>query len=118
VEWKEDFDMGWTYSTKWNTKNDMLHYLVGTFPNDSCHFVAKEQDYSILWTVSPFKSSKIIVCTLLQPSGNGWGYKMMDEVMGPFFYSCPIEFLELTDSSEYKNDGWRLNVIEFHSQLV
>lgn len=39
-------------------------------------------------------STRFIACYLLQRSAEGWGYKDMDESMGPYYYTCPISYLD------------------------
>ncbi len=109
--------MGWTFSPSWNTKEKLVETLKRDFPAGSKHRLVVEERTNILWSVAPFRGSTIIVCDLLEPSPNGWGYKSMDELMGPYYYSCPLEFLEETDNSSFKNEQWRLNVIQYNSKL-
>ncbi len=109
--------MGWTFSGSWNTREKMVAQLERDLPAGSKHRLVVEKGQSVLWSLCPFKDGKIIVCDLLEPSPNGWGYKGMDETMGPYYYSCPLEFLEETDNSVYKNDEWRLGVIQYNSKL-
>ena len=40
-------------------------------------------------------------------SDNGWGYKDMDESMGPSYYNCPLSYLDLTP---VVNPEWRESV--------
>ena len=41
-------------------------------------------------------SERWITCDLLRHEGDsGWGYKDLDESMGPFSYSCPLTYLEV-----------------------
>src|SRR5579859_3292597 len=32
---------------------------------------------------------------LLQSSKEGWGYKAMEEGMHPYFYACPLKYLDM-----------------------
>ena len=45
---------------------------------------------------------------LLQRSDIGWGYKPMDETMGPNYYDCPVSYLDAADepANDYAKE-WR-----------
>jgi hypothetical protein len=76
---------------------------------------------SVLWTVEEYTQPeggvrRIIGCYLLRASrGFGWGYKAMDESVGPSYYSCPLRFLTAQPVAwnEYSL-GWREKVKAFH----
>lgn len=57
-------------------------------------------------------SNKWIGVYLLQRDGSGdWGYKDMDESMHPYYYNCPVSYLDEAD--EPTTDGareWRAEV--------
>jgi hypothetical protein len=113
--------MGWTYSREWENKEDVVDYLKDCYNDGIVHSETYEEGQHILWTILCIKdnladnSKYLIVCDLISPSQYGWGHKTIDEMMGPFYYSCPIHFLNLTEKSEYKNKGWRKNVVEYHN---
>ena len=44
-------------------------------------------------------------------SDNGWGFKDMDESMGPSYYNCPLSYLDLTPAI---NHEWRESVRLYH----
>lgn len=61
-----------------------------------------------------------IQCDLLQysKSNDGWGYKDMEESMHPFFYSCPLGYLELVPIDQFGGDEeWRKCVQSYHQRL-
>ena len=62
-----------------------------------------------LWTVrettvttpdGQVMTEKWIGLDLLEPSSDGWGWKSMDEAMGPYDWSCPPEFLDMAPCPE------------------
>ena len=61
-----------------------------------------------------------ITCDLLQyRMGDGWGYKDMDESMGPFYYSCPLGYLEMVPIDQYGgNKQWREGVRNYHAHRI
>lgn len=57
-----------------------------------------------------------IGCDLLQYSKthDGWGYKDMEEATHPYYYSCPLGYLDLVP--EIANEEWRQGVREHHAR--
>jgi hypothetical protein len=53
-----------------------------------------------------------IACDLLRyQMGYGWGYKDLDESMHPYYYSCPLGYLEMVPVDQYGgNEQWREGV--------
>ena len=43
----------------------------------------------------------------------GWGYKDMEERVGPCYYSCPLAYLDMVPTA---NEGWRNRVREYHER--
>jgi hypothetical protein len=72
---------------------------------------------NVLWTIVRWtnkktgKVMKVISCHLLQKSENTWGYKSLDEAMGPFYYTCPVSYLKEVPVA---NQEWRDQVLEHH----
>jgi len=61
-----------------------------------------------------------IACDLLQysKSNDGWGYKDMEESMGPYFYSCPLGYLGMVPIEQFGgNEEWRKGVQSYHQRL-
>ncbi|MDA9856609.1 hypothetical protein N9D23_00690 [Rubripirellula sp.] len=59
-----------------------------------------------------------ITCDLIQYRRNsGWGYKDMDESMGPYYYSVPIKYLNMVPIDVYGgNSEWRSEVMRHHEK--
>lgn len=59
-----------------------------------------------------------ITCDLLRYQKDcGWGYKDMDESMHPFYYSCPLTYLDLVPVETYGgNSEWREGVRAHHAR--
>jgi len=60
------------------------------------------------------QSKHFIACHLLARSEYGWGYKDMEESMHPYYYTCPIKYLEMVPVVECKE--WREKVYEYHGK--
>lgn len=63
-------------------------------------------------------SARWIRCDLLARIGGGiWGYKPLDESMHPYYYSCPLSYLELVPLDRYGGcQEWREGVREHHAR--
>ncbi len=59
-----------------------------------------------------------ITCDLLRyQKDSGWGYKDMDESMHPYYYSCPLGYLNLVPIETFGgNAEWRNGVRAHHAQ--
>lgn len=61
------------------------------------------------------ESLVFIRCDLLESSGDGWGYKPLEESMHPYYFSCPLHFLELAPE---QCPEWRAAVRQFHDNAA
>lgn len=59
-----------------------------------------------------------IQCDLLQYQRDfGWGYKDMEESMHPFYYSCPLKYLDMVPLERFGgNAEWREEVKHHHQR--
>jgi hypothetical protein len=114
--------MGWIYSASWPTKSAMIEHCTGPeMMGDKLTTLAKAIRGNALWTVIEYtsdggsypKGHRAILCFLLGSDvkrGGGWGYKDMDESMGPVEVSCPVKFLDMVpDPGGYATE-WRAKV--------
>ena len=47
----------------------------------------------------------------------GWGYKDMEESMHPYFYSCPLGYLEMVPIEQFGgNEEWRVGVRSYQQR--
>ena len=93
--------MGW-YFEYGASRADVIRELMRERTNGTAKGVtlAKFASGNTLWTVEEVTttdgpSHRYIGCYLLQRSSDGWGYKPMDESMGPCQQSCPPKFLDM-----------------------
>lgn len=115
--------MGWTYSASWPTKKAMIDYCTGEALGGpgKVTTIAKAVRGNTLWTVIEYGAdsgrfpagTRAILCFLLGSDlkhSGGWGYKDMDESMGPCDISCPVSFLDMVpDPGGYATE-WRAKV--------
>lgn len=113
--------MGWSFG--WYSKRDIVQYL-----NDQQGSKHYGENYKIItncvrgnchWQVVEHRGGKrFIALNLLQSYDKEWGYKDMDESMGPCEVNCPLSYLELApeteDTGQYAKE-WRKRVREYHA---
>jgi len=62
-----------------------------------------------------------IQCDLLRYSkhDDGWGYKDLEEMCGPYYYSCPKKYLAMVPIEQYGgNASWREQVVLHHQRTA
>ena len=112
--------MGWSSSSEWQSKEEMVAYLVGpSMMGDHLKVVAHTTRNNTLWMVvecvkdtEHYKvGHRAILCILMQSyRGEGWGYKDMDEMMGPCDTSCPLKYFEMVPDPGSYATAWRAKV--------
>jgi hypothetical protein len=135
--------MGWTYCERMSRKELIADIKKGSsrqFRNwrispscwrtETC--LASACVGNNLWTVWEFTSefaesedspitetatTKVIILFLLGKSGGAWGYKDINESMGPLVYSCPLAYLDMVPESRSEfSQGWREKVREYQAK--
>ena len=121
--------MGW-YFTYGAYRRDIIREIVeeSCHPADSTHgeclVLAHCCRGNVLWTVHDLPAGegrqRYIGCFLLQRgTGDGWGYKPMDEGMGPFYYTCPLSYILLAGPTTHHGTlEWRRKVVEHHVEAA
>lgn len=117
--------MGWLFSSEWEERRDLVAHLTHTETSTSegreykWVTLAHSVRGNVLWAV--FQRSvngkvqqPAIACFLLSKQRDyGWGYKDMTEAMHPYYYSCPLSYLELAPETCKE---WREKVREYHAK--
>ncbi|GLU40453.1 hypothetical protein [Pseudomonas sp. NBRC 100443] len=119
--------MGWLFSSR--TRAELIRDL--TRPEDTARASVRVLVHTlrgnVLWSVTeitaktegvhpdlaPGESVRYIRCDLLQRRGGEWGYKAMDESMAPYYYSCPLRYLDL---AKELSPAWREKVRAHHAR--
>ncbi len=130
--------MGWLF-TAGTTRRDQIEERTrawerssddGLLVKTSClaHCYRGGAFSGVLWTVweRTFTSGdqqtqpteRWIGCDLLRYQRDyGWGYKNMEESMHPYFYSCPLKYLDLVPIEQYGgHPEWRELVRAYHAR--
>lgn len=62
----------------------------------------------------------IAIDLLGKEKGYGWGYKDLSESMHPYYYTCPLKYLDMVPPEKYPgsvNVDWRKEVRAYHARL-
>lgn len=117
--------MGWTFVR--TSRDQLIRELVA--PQETERARSEVIDHvlngKVLWTVvrvtakqagimnlAASESICIIGCNLLESAGLEWGYKSLDESEHPYYYSCPLRYLDMAPPQCAE---WRERVRHFHA---
>lgn len=111
--------MGFTSSREWQSVKDVVDYRV-----QQCKEAGKYIKHSVingnrLWVLAKnYEDNKpSIFLDVIRKSGDyGYGYKDMSAVEHPYYYDCPLNFLNLTEDSGTDYEEWKRRVIERHKE--
>jgi hypothetical protein len=111
--------MGWFFSNA--SKSDLIKELISESAGADWTrtTIAHAVRGTVLWTVNQMsrldgsETRLFIGCDLMQKSGEYWGHKPLCEEDGPYYYSCPLKYLDMVP---VQNAEWREKVREYHAR--
>lgn len=113
--------MGWCFDTWPSSKKEFIENLTKDRMNEtgSKKWVTEAQSLrgNKLWVIRREENSGdgYIILYLLASENKCWGYKDIDETMGPFHYNCPLKFLKMQPNVWNSNsEEWRKKVIQYY----
>ena len=123
--------MGWTTSSSWTLKSLLAERTANQTANGTTReclahcFRGMPTRGGNLWTVWKVtgprgKTSHFIALDVIKYYGRneGWGYKDMDESVGPNEVNCPLSYLDMVDRLPINDFArqWRKNVRAYHAK--
>lgn len=121
--------MGWSFEWHERPRKDFIKERLEGWDTD--HVTARLIDHSDrgarLWKVYEItwkqgeragQTYRFISLDLIaKDKGGGWGYKDIDESMGPYYYDCPLRLLDAAMPAPEDKHGleWRQKVREYHA---
>jgi len=101
--------MGWTFTHK--PKGSIKKFFEKEFNSDTCKVVdCKVKNFVAYIAYQTPKAIIALVCLLKYQRNDyfNFGYKDMDETMGPYYYDCPVSILnQLTPIGSELANKWR-----------
>lgn len=117
--------MGWLFTHQ--THSQLIASLIQPRSDENASLEVLEHQLAtnVLWSLTRVTARKpgwnqleagesqvFIRCDLLDHSDDGWGYKAMEESVHPYYYSCPLRYLDLAPE---QSADWRAGVRQFHA---
>lgn len=65
------------------------------------------------YALMPSKAGNWIMVVALEKGEDGWRYKELAEAEHPYYYACPLRFL---DRAHEQNKEWRRGVRAYHAE--
>jgi len=119
--------MGWYFAP--TSRSQLIAEIIASKENEraSMKIIAHALRGHVLWSVAevtakaegayrglaPGQSVRFIRCHLLKRSGGEWGCKALDESMHPYYYTCPLSYLDMAPE---QSPDWRAGVRAHHAQ--
>ena len=118
--------MGWLFTNK--TRDQLIATLIEERSNEFVKSKVLEHRLvgNVLWSLvcltaiqqgclqlKAGESINFIRCDLLESSPEGWGHKALEESVNPYYYDCPLHYLDLAPE---QSADWRVKVRQFHAQ--
>lgn len=101
--------MGWLFSSRWTNKQEMRRHLTeenGIKTIKSCwkgNNLWAVQEYTYSDGPEAGKTVRFVALYLCRFHKDEGGYKDMDESSGPYYYNCPISYIEMVEAHEREN---------------
>lgn len=121
--------MGWLFETYPSSKSDYIDRILKrnfapANPDASCTLLDHSLRGNNLWLlVKPSVLQPFIALFRLERHDGCWGYKDMCESSGPYYYDCPLKFLDQAPepqgfNRDHADSGrsWRGFVREHHAR--
>lgn len=108
--------MGWLFCEE-HTKDSLRQELTREQPRNNGYFKTLQSQFrgNTLWCLHESydgeKTVRFIGCYLFARNDGMWGYKDMDESMGPCYYNCPVSYIDkATEPINSYAEEWRKKV--------
>ena len=113
--------MGWFYSTNAHNRQDIVNQIISMYPPDKGWALLENRATSYgrrLWlTIQPPTGEAFVALYLLGAYDGYWGYKDVDESMGPVAVDCPLSVIDAAGSPMNEHaKQWRERVREYHGR--
>lgn len=116
--------MGW-YGSFNETRKELIAELIEP------EYLAQSSRYvlrhcvrgNVLWSVVEIRFEdgsgrvphRFIACDLMQKLGGYWGHKPLTEEEHPYYYSCPLSYLDMAPE---QSPEWRALVRKYHERQL
>jgi hypothetical protein len=112
--------MGWTFSedfTPASIVRELETVIAGATVLGSATTKPRPAERIHWQAIRAPQGNVVICCALIRQEDGEWGYKLMDESMGPNYYDCPMQLLNMATEptpGTYAAE-WRAKVRAHHA---
>lgn len=109
--------MGWLFPHECTSKGSLVDLVIGNWKSAGYNILATKKVGKGLWILGqPTQCTHPIIAFYLMERAQGtWGYKDMDESMHPYYYDCPVAWLE---KAPVASQDWRDGVIAYNKKKL
>lgn len=111
--------MGYESSTTWHRKTDVKASYVQDMTSNGYTVVASASSRDGYWFVWERDQKRFIEFVKVEKSRDRHFYmKAISEAMGPYYFDCPLRFLDLAPTTGVSGSGfdWREQVRQYHAR--
>ena len=115
--------MGTTWNTRTQTKQQFVHELIMSFSGRTLVLAHSVRGNNLWVLLKPQDKDPLIGLFKMSSERGCWGYKDMAEADGPFYYDCPLTYLDRAPEPNgfnlnHRDSGrtWRDFVRDHHSR--
>lgn len=111
--------MGWTYQRQAISKKDFINGIRENYRSSGYQILRSRLVGKCLWTVvvTPNEgNTPTIYVDLIDKSEGCYGQKTMSIDEHPYYYNCPLEYLEFICPQSYNARSWVENVLRHHQE--
>ena len=101
------------------SRNDVVTDIVNQYTSERFSIIDRKATNfgRHLWMLIQPKEGPSFICLFkLSSYGGDWGYKPIDESMGPVYWDCPVSLIQQADppTTEYATE-WRDTIMQQHN---
>ena len=108
--------MGFTSSREWQTKQNVIDYRLSGWKKED-RYIKHSVVGNRLWILAKsYEDDKPnIFLDIIRKDGDyGYGYSDMSAMSHPYYYDCPLNFLDLTEDGGADFENWKRLVVDYH----
>ena len=115
--------MGWFYSHSAHQRKHIVDEIISMYPSDKGWAILENRSTSYgrrLWlTIQPPVGEAFVALYLLGTCKGYWGYKDVDESMGPVAVDCPLSVIDAAGLPMNEHaKKWRERVRVYHTKVI
>lgn len=99
--------MGWLYSSSWKSQKDVEKHILGSIAEGYKCLDTSSRAGELYAAIQRPDGEVFILTILIRSSGGEFGYKDIEEDMGPLYYNCPERLLQLSTMQDATSVEWR-----------